>query len=45
MTVLVEYGTRCLYTNFYSVPIVQSASYVKTENFSFSEMLRRELYL
>jgi len=44
MATLVEYGTRCFYenTNFYcadrSVSIL-----IKTENFSFSEILRREL--
>ena len=45
MTTLVEYGTRCLFedTNFYSVLIVLSASWLQTEKFSFLEMLRRDV--
>jgi len=45
MTTLAEYGTKCLCedTKFYSVLIVRSAILIKTEEFSFAEMLRREL--
>jgi len=42
---LVEYGTRCLYenTNFYC-PDRAFCILINSENFSFSEMLRRELF-
>jgi len=44
MTTLAEYGTRCFYenTNFYC-PDRSVCILIKTEKFSFSEMLRREL--
>jgi len=43
MTTLVEYGTRCLYgdTNFYSVLIVPSASWLKLKSSHFGIVAKR----
>ena len=43
MTTLVEYGTRCLYenTNFYSVLIVRSASWLKLKVLIFGNDAKR----
>jgi len=45
MTTRIEYGTRCLYedTNFFLCPDRSVCILIKTEKFSFSEMLPREL--
>jgi len=46
-TTLVEYGTRCLYedTNFYSVPIVRSASWLKLKSSHFRKCSEGNFYL
>ena len=47
MTTLVEYGTRCLYedTNFYSVLIVRSASWLKLKCSHFWKCCEENFYL
>jgi len=47
MTTLVEYGTRCLFedTNFYSVLIVLSASWLKRKSFHFWKCCEEMFYL
>jgi len=47
MTTLVEYGTRCLYenTNFYSVLIVRSASWLKLKSSHFRKCCEKNFYL
>jgi len=47
MTTLVEYGTRCLYedTNFYSVLIVRSASWLKLKSSHFQKCCEENFYL
>jgi len=47
MTTPVEYGTRCLYedTNFYSVLIVRSASWLKLKSSHFRKCCEENFYL
>ena len=47
MTTLVEYGTRCLFedTNFYSVLIVRSASWLKRKSSHFRKCCEENFYL
>jgi len=47
MTTLVEYGTRCLYegTNFYSVLIARSASWLKLKSSHFRKCCEENFYL
>jgi len=47
MTTLVEYGTRCLYedTNFFSVLIVRSASWLKLKCSHFRKCCEENFYL
>jgi len=47
MATLVEYGTRCLYenTNFYSVLIVRSASWLKLKSSHFWKCCEETFYL
>ena len=47
MTTLVEYGTRCLYedTNFYSVLIIRSASWLKVKSSHFRKCCEENFYL
>ena len=47
MITLVKYGTRCLYedTNFYSVLIVRSASWLKLKSFHFRKCFEENVFL
>jgi len=47
MIALVEYGTSCLYenTNFYSVLIVRSASWLKLKSSNFRKWCEENFYL
>jgi len=47
MTTLVEYGTRCLYedTDFYSILIVRSASWLKRKSSHFRKCCEDNFYL
>ena len=47
MTTLIEYGTRCLYedTNFYSILIVRSASWLKLKSSHIRKCCEENFYL